>query len=43
MESKGVNIEPRVVIAEEVSHYKPGQSKEKHFAWLCLHEQRLAS
>jgi hypothetical protein len=38
---KGVNVERWAVTAEEVRHDKPGQSREKHFAWLCLHEQRL--
>src|SRR6266516_7863900 len=38
---KGVNVERWAVAAEEISHNKPGQSREKHFAWLCLHEQRL--
>src|SRR5437879_3574326 len=28
-------------IAKEIRHDKPEQSWEKHFAWLCLHEQRL--
>jgi hypothetical protein len=37
----GVNVERWAVTAEEVSHNKSGQSREKHFAWLCLHEQRL--
>lgn len=39
---KGVNVERWAVTAEEVKHTKPGQSREKHFAWLCLHEQQLA-
>jgi hypothetical protein len=39
---KGVNVERWAVTAEEVRHDKPGQSREKHFAWLCLHEKRLA-
>ncbi len=38
---KGVNVERWAVAAEEIGHDKPGQSREKHFAWLCLHEQRL--
>ncbi len=38
---KGVNVERWAVAAEEIRHDKPGQSREKHFAWLCLHEQRL--
>lgn len=40
---KGVNVERWAVTAEEVSHHKSGQSREKHFAWLCLHEQRVGS
>jgi len=39
---KGANVERWAVLAEEVSHNKPGQSREKHFAWLCLHERLLA-
>jgi len=39
---KGVNVERWAVAAEEIRHDKPGQSREKHFAWLCLNEQRLA-
>jgi hypothetical protein len=38
---KGVNVERWAVTAEEVRHDKPGQSRERHFAWLCLNEQRL--
>ena len=38
---KGVNVERWAVTAEEVRHDKPGQSREKHFAWLCLNEKRL--
>jgi len=38
----GVNVERWAVAAEEVKHDKLGQSREKHFAWLCLNEQRLA-
>jgi hypothetical protein len=37
----GVNVERWAVAAEEVRHDKPGQSRERHFAWLCLREQRL--
>ena len=40
---KGVNVERWAVTAEEVRHDKPGQSRERHFAWLCLNEHRLAS
>jgi len=36
---KGVNVERWAVTAEEVAHNKPGQSREKHFAWLCLNEK----
>jgi hypothetical protein len=36
---KGVNVERWAVAAEEIKHDKPGQSREKHFAWLCLHER----
>ena len=39
----GVNVERWAVAAEEVRHDKPGQSREKHFAWLCVHEERLCS
>ncbi len=39
---KGVNVERWAVAAEEIRHDKPGQSREKHFAWLCVNEQRLA-
>lgn len=39
---KGVNVERWAVAAEEVKHDKPGQSREKHFAWLCVNEKRLA-
>jgi hypothetical protein len=38
----GVNVERWAVAAEEIKHDKPGQSREKHFAWLCLNEKRLA-
>ncbi len=38
---KGVNVERWAVTAEEIRHDKPGQSREKHFAWLCVNEQRL--
>src|SRR5260370_15754724 len=36
-----VNVERWAVAAEEIRHDKPGQSREKHFAWLCVNEQRL--
>lgn len=38
---KGVNVERWAIAAEEVRHHKPGQSREKYFAWLCVNEQRL--
>lgn len=38
---KGVNVERWAVTAEEVRHDKSGQSREKHFAWLCLNEKWL--
>ncbi len=38
----GVNVERWAVAAEEIRHDKPGQSREKHFAWLCVNEQRVA-
>ena len=38
---RGVNVVRWAATAEEVSHNKPGQSRERHFAWLCLREQRL--
>jgi hypothetical protein len=40
---RGVNVERWAVAAEEVRHDKPGQSKEKYFAWMCVNEQRLSS
>src|SRR6266702_2653537 len=39
---KGVNVERWAVTAEEVRHDKPGQSREKLFAWLCVNEKQLA-
>ena len=36
---KGVNVERWAIQAEEVQHSKSGQSKEKHFSWLCLNER----
>ena len=38
---KGVNVERWAVAAQEVRHDKPGQSREKYFAWLCVNEKRL--
>ncbi len=37
----GVNVERWAVAAEEIRHDKPGQSRERLFAWLCVNEQRL--
>ena len=36
---KGVNVERWAVQAEEMKHDKRGQSREKHFAWLCVNER----
>jgi len=36
---KGVNVERWAVQAEEMRHDKPNQSREKHFAWLCVNER----
>jgi hypothetical protein len=38
---RGVNVERWAVAAEEVRHDRPGQSREKYFAWLCVNEKRL--
>jgi hypothetical protein len=38
---KGVNVERWAIAAQEVRHDKPGQSREKYFAWLCVNEKRL--
>jgi len=38
---KGVNVERWAIQAEEMQHSKPGQSKEKHFSWLCLNEKKV--
>src|SRR6266542_4591169 len=32
---RGVNVERWADIARETRHDKPGQSKARHFAWLC--------
>jgi hypothetical protein len=40
---RGANVERWAVAAEEVRHDKPGQSRERYFAWLCVHEQRLTT
>jgi len=37
---KGVNVERWAVAAQEIRHDKPGQSREKHFAWLCANESK---
>jgi hypothetical protein len=39
---KGVNVERWAIAAQEIKHDKPGQSREKHFAWLCINEKWLA-
>jgi hypothetical protein len=39
---KGVNVVRWAIAAQEVKHDKPGQSREKYFAWLCVHEKQLA-
>jgi len=36
----GVNVERWAVAAQEIRHDKPGQSREKHFAWLCANESK---
>lgn len=38
---KGVNVERWAIAAKEIRHDKPGQSREKYFAWLCVHEKQL--
>jgi hypothetical protein len=40
---KGVNVERWAIAAQEIKHDKPGQSREKHFTWLCVNEKRLLS
>ena len=35
----GVSVERWAVQAEEMRHDKPNQSREKHFAWLCVNEK----
>lgn len=37
---RGVNVERWAVAAQEIRHDKPGQSREKHFAWLCVNESK---
>jgi hypothetical protein len=37
----GVNVERWAIVAQEFRHDKPGQSRVKHFAWLCVNEKRL--
>ena len=39
---RDVNVERWAVAAQEVRHDKPGQSRAKYFAWLCMNEKRLA-
>jgi hypothetical protein len=39
---KGVSVERWAIAAQEVRHDKPGQSRVKYFAWLCVNERRLA-
>lgn len=36
---KGINVESWAIQADEMAHTKPGQSREKHFAWLCANEK----
>jgi hypothetical protein len=36
---RGVNVERWAIAAEEVRHDKPGLSREKYFAWLCVNER----
>ncbi len=38
---KGVQVERWAIQAAEVRHDKPNQSRQRHFAWLCLHERLL--
>lgn len=35
---KGVNVERWAIQAQETRHGRPGQSRPKHFAWLCMQE-----
>jgi leucyl aminopeptidase (aminopeptidase T) len=37
-----VNVVRWADLAEDTPHDKPGQSREKYFAWLCVHEKELA-
>ena len=37
------DVERWAVAAEEIGHDKPGQSRVKHFAWLCAHEQQITA
>lgn len=39
---RGVNVERWAIAAQEMRHDRPGQSREKYFAWLCVHERELA-
>jgi hypothetical protein len=38
---KAETVERWAIAAEEISHDKPGQSRERYFAWLCVNEKRL--
>ena len=40
---KGINVERWAIQAEEVRHDKPGQSRVRHFIWLCLNERTLSA
>jgi hypothetical protein len=33
-----VNVERRAIADREVRHDKPGQSRERYFAWLCVYK-----
>lgn len=39
----GVNVDRWAVMASESQHAKPGQTKERHFAWMCLNEKLILS
>jgi hypothetical protein len=34
----GVNVERRTIADQEVRHVKPGQCRERYFAWLCVNK-----
>ena|SRR5579859_3061307 len=40
---QGVNVERWAAWAQEMPHTKPGQSRERHFVWLCLNERFLTT